>query len=53
MTKPKKLSASDWFEQKKAKLQEDIAYHEKEQLEENNRVAARNLWLKQLRQSLV
>jgi hypothetical protein len=49
---PVSMSGSEWIERKKNKILHDLCYHQKEYKEECRRVAGRNLWLKQLRESL-
>ena len=46
------LSGKKWLEGKRKELLWEIEYHTKEDHEECERVAGRNLWLKQLRESL-
>lgn len=49
---PVLLSADEWRAAKIEHLTRDIAYHEKADAEEVERTASRNLWVKQLRESL-
>jgi len=49
---PVKLSGEQWLEARIAKLDWDLNYHEKGHAEELDRVNERNLWIKQLRESL-
>ena len=46
------LSGKDWLKEKRDHILWEIEYHTKEDREECERVAGRNLWLKQLRESL-
>jgi hypothetical protein len=45
-------SVTDWLEAKKAKALKDIEYHKEKNAEELKRTAERNLWVRQLRESL-
>jgi hypothetical protein len=49
---PQPVDAGTWHAKKLAELHEDVVYHKKNQAEEDGRVAGRNLWLRQLRNSL-
>lgn len=49
---PKKQSASEWLEEASERCENDIRYHEKEWKEELKRTKERNLWVKQLKESL-
>jgi len=42
-----------WWSKKKEAIRKSIAYHEKEDREERERVADRNRWVRELRWSLV
>lgn len=46
------LPAKDWITKEKARLLESLAYDKKSYLEEVERTNGRNIWLKQLRESL-
>jgi hypothetical protein len=46
------VSGSEWAEQRRAQLTQDIRYHEAQQRAENERTAQRNGWIKALRESL-
>lgn len=46
------VSGPDWRKQRIDNLEEMISYHDREQLEENERAEKRNLWVQQLRESL-
>ena len=46
-------SPKDWIASRRERLLKNIEYHAKEYREELERIAERNLWLKQLRESLV
>jgi hypothetical protein len=50
---PKHLSGKEWLTAKIADAQKDIDYHTKEYKEEIERTNGRNLWVKQLRNSLI
>lgn len=47
------LPGKEWLQNKIEGVANDIKYHEKKYQEEVERVAGRNLWIKQLRESLV
>ena len=49
---PKLLEGREWLSKKVADCNRDIEYHLKNQAEEEKRVRGKNLWLKQLRDSL-
>lgn len=49
----KMLSTDDWLEAKKAKALKEIEYHKEENAKELQRTYERNLWLRQLRDSLL
>lgn len=46
------LSVADWLESKKAAAIKDIEYHKQHDADEIKRTAERNLWVRQLRESL-
>lgn len=46
------LSRQEYFKEQHAKLLKDIIYHSKENIDEIERVAQRNNWIKELRESL-
>lgn len=46
------VSVTDWLEAKKAAALKDIEYHKEKNAEELQRTAERNLWVRQLRESL-
>lgn len=48
----KKLTASEWLRERLETVQREIGYHAAEHEKEVERTNARNLWVKQLRQSL-
>ena len=48
----KVLSGREWKVEQIQKLQKDLAYHTKENLEEISRIAGRNDWVQKLRESL-
>jgi hypothetical protein len=52
LEKPKILSGADWASKRLKHILWEIEYHQKEQLEEAQRVAGRNEWLRKLRGSL-
>ena len=47
------LTGQHWLEKENARLLKDLSYHIKEDMEEQERVAGRNKWIKALRESLV
>jgi hypothetical protein len=47
-----KLTGKEWLDEKIENCNWEIEYHKKGQKEENERVAGRNKWIKQLRESL-
>jgi hypothetical protein len=53
LTKPKLLSGTEWLNTKVQKCLRDIEYHSQEQAKEEERVAGRNTWLRELRKSVV
>jgi hypothetical protein len=50
--KPILLTGKQWIDKQKKQILKDIEYHSKEYKEECDRVAGRNKWIKQLRESL-
>ena len=48
----KKLSGKEWKVKELESIQHDIEYHSKEHDKEVERVNSRNIWLKQLRESI-
>jgi Rod binding domain-containing protein len=46
------IDVTDWLESKKAKALKDIEYHKEEHAKELKKTAERNLWVRQLRESL-
>lgn len=50
--KPKELTGKEWKEQEFQKRLRDLDYHKKGHIEEVQRVEGRNIWVKQLRESL-
>lgn len=51
-SRPVKLSGGAWLNTQVVRKRKDIVYHEVQDKEEVERVADRNLWIKQLRESL-
>jgi hypothetical protein len=49
---PKRWNGPDWLEKKIAAARHDIDYHHKEHGKEVERTESRNIWIKQLRESL-
>ena len=52
MTKPTLSSIGEWIDSKTEKAKRDVEYHSKELAKEQERVNERNVWIKQLRDSL-